>query len=226
MPTTSPQAGTRRTGLAAFRDPASVAVRHFARHEIRPRARELDEADGVTPVDIWQRAAQVGITDVMLPTEVGGGGFTDVFTQCLVQEELCFDDPGIGNLLWPNGFLADPVRELGAEERKKRWLGPLVGPRAPITALATTEPGSGSHVASIRTTARPQPAIQGCFRLPPGRRHPRTPRRWADAEDGPARHRLPRSALLRCRGPRGEPARRPLRAVRAGSGHRPTDHTA
>ncbi|WP_432013024.1 acyl-CoA dehydrogenase family protein [Streptomyces cucumeris] len=128
--------------------------RDFARNEIRPRAREVDEADVVTPVDIWQKAAQVGITDFMLPTDVGGGGFTDVFTQCLVQEELCFGDPGIGNLVCSNGFFADPVLELGTEEQQKKWLGPLTGPEAPMTALATTEPGSGSDAASIRTTAR------------------------------------------------------------------------
>ncbi|WP_432039870.1 acyl-CoA dehydrogenase family protein [Streptomyces cucumeris] len=128
--------------------------RDFARNEIRPRARAVDEADVVTPVDIWQKAAQVGITDFMLPTDVGGGGFTDVFTQCLVQEELCFGDPGIGNLVCSNGFFADPVLELGTEEQQKKWLGPLTGPEAPMTALATTEPGSGSDAASIRTTAR------------------------------------------------------------------------
>lgn len=127
--------------------------RDFAREEIRPRAREVDEADVVTPVDIWKKAAQVGITDFMLPTEVGGGGFTDVFTQCLVQEELCFGDPGIGNLVCSNGFFADPVLALGTPDQRKRWLTPLTGPDAPMTALATTEPGVGSDAASIKTTA-------------------------------------------------------------------------
>ena len=73
--------------------------RDFAAKEIRPRGREVDEADTVTPVDIFAKAAAVGITDFMIPEEYGGGGFTDVFTQCLVQEELCFGDPGIGNLV-------------------------------------------------------------------------------------------------------------------------------
>jgi acyl-CoA dehydrogenase len=125
----------------------------FARDEIRPRAREVDEADVVTPVDIWKKAAQVGITDFMLPTDVGGGGFTDVFTQCLVQEELCAGDLGIGNLICSNGFFAGPVLELGTSEQVARWLTPLTGPDAPMTALATTEPGAGSDAASIRTTA-------------------------------------------------------------------------
>jgi alkylation response protein AidB-like acyl-CoA dehydrogenase len=126
----------------------------FAAREIRPRAREVDEADVVTPVDLFAKAAEVGITDFMLPEEYGGGGFTDVFTQCLVQEELCWGDPGIGNLLCSNGFFADPVLALGTEEQKRRWLTPLTGPDAPMTALATTEPDAGSDAASMITSAR------------------------------------------------------------------------
>ncbi|MFE7168469.1 acyl-CoA dehydrogenase family protein [Streptomyces sp. NPDC057616] len=128
-------------------------TRTFAREEIRPRARAVDEADVRTPWDLWRKAAKVGITGFMLPEEYGGGGFTDVFTQCLVQEELCVGDLGIGNLLCSNGFFADPVLELGSEEQKREWLTPLAGPDTPMTALATTEPGAGSDAASIVTTA-------------------------------------------------------------------------
>ncbi|MEU6064108.1 acyl-CoA dehydrogenase family protein [Streptomyces sp. NPDC047082] len=128
-------------------------TRAFARKEIRPRARAVDEADVETPWDLWRRAAAVGITGFMLPEEYGGGGFTDVFTQCLVQEELCVGDLGIGNLLCSNGFFADPVLELGDEKQKREWLTPLTGPGTPMTALATTEPGAGSDAASIVTTA-------------------------------------------------------------------------
>jgi acyl-CoA dehydrogenase len=142
---------------------AIVALcREFARDEIRPRGREVDEADTVVPLDVWRKAAQIGITDFMLPAELGGGGFTDVFTQCLVQEELCFGDPGIGNLLCSNGFFADPVLELGTDEQRKRWLTPLTGPDTPLTALATTEPGAGSDAASIMTTAR---RVDGGYRV-------------------------------------------------------------
>jgi acyl-CoA dehydrogenase len=128
-------------------------TRAFARAEIRPRARAVDEADVETPWDLWRRAAAVGITGFMLPEEYGGGGFTDVFTQCLVQEELCVGDLGIGNLLCSNGFFADAVLELGDEKQRREWLTPLTGPDTPMTALATTEPGAGSDAASIVTTA-------------------------------------------------------------------------
>jgi acyl-CoA dehydrogenase len=129
-------------------------ARDFASREVRPRGREVDEADVVTPVDLFAKAAAVGITDFMIPESLGGGGFTDVFTQCLVQEELCWGDPGIGNLLCSNGFFADPVLALGTPDQQERWLRPLTGPNPPMTALATTEPGSGSDAASITTTAR------------------------------------------------------------------------
>ncbi|MGI5459745.1 acyl-CoA dehydrogenase family protein [Streptomyces sp. CA-249302] len=137
-------------------------TRAFAREEIRPRARAVDEADVETPWDLWRRAAKVGITGFMLPAEYGGGGFTDVFTQCLVQEELCVGDLGIGNLLCSNGFFADPVLELGTAEQKREWLTPLTGPDTPMTALATTEPGAGSDAASIVTTAH---RVEGGYRL-------------------------------------------------------------
>jgi alkylation response protein AidB-like acyl-CoA dehydrogenase len=134
----------------------------FAEKEIRPRAREVDEADVVTPVDIFKKAAEVGITDFMIPEEFGGGGMTDVFTQCLVQEELCWGDPGIGNLVCSNGFFSDPLMVLGTDDQKKRWLTPLTGPDSPMTALATTEPGSGSDAASIVTTAA---RVDGGYKL-------------------------------------------------------------
>lgn len=134
----------------------------FAEREIRPRGREVDEADVVTPVDLFAKAGEVGITNFMLPEAYGGGGFTDVFTQCLVQEELCWGDPGIGNLLCSNGFYADPILELGTEEQKRRWLTPLAGPDAPMTALATTEPNAGSDAASMITTAR---RVEGGYEL-------------------------------------------------------------
>ena len=125
----------------------------FAAEEIRPRGREVDEADTVSPVDILEKAAKVGITDFMLPEEYGGGGFTDIFTQCLVQEALCWGDLGIGNFVCSSGFFADPLLALGTHEQKEKWLRPLTDGSTMMTSLATTEPESGSDAASIVTRA-------------------------------------------------------------------------
>jgi acyl-CoA dehydrogenase len=128
-------------------------ARNFAAREIRPRARAVDEADTESPLDLWEKAARVGLSSYMLPAEYGGGGVTDLVTQCLVQEELCFGDIGIGNFLTSNAFFAEPVLALGSEEQKKRWITPLTGPRPPVTAVAVTEPGVGSDAASLQTSA-------------------------------------------------------------------------
>ena len=128
-------------------------ARDFALREIRPRARAVDDADHESPLDLWDKAAKLGIASFMLPAQYGGGGVTDLVTQALVQQELCYGDIGIGNLLTSNGFFAGPVEALGTEEQKKRWLAPLTGDDPPLTALAVTEPDVGSDAASLRTRA-------------------------------------------------------------------------
>jgi len=128
--------------------------RSFGADEIRPAARAVDEADIETPWELWRAAAKAGITSFMLPSEYGGGGFTDIFTQCLVQEELSAADSAIANLLTSGGFFADPILELGTPEQKERWLRPLTTDDPPMTALAVTEPDVGSDSAAITTKAR------------------------------------------------------------------------
>jgi acyl-CoA dehydrogenase len=128
--------------------------RDFAANEIRPISLEVDEADTELPREIWNRAAEIGLTSFMLPEELGGGGMTDCLTGCIVQEELSHGCAGIGNLITSNGFFAEPVLALGDESQQRRWIEPLTGQRPPLTALATTEPEVGSDAASIRTAAR------------------------------------------------------------------------
>jgi acyl-CoA dehydrogenase len=127
--------------------------RDFAAREIRPIAPEVDEADTETPWEVWYKAAGLGLTSFMLPSEYGGAGLTDCLTGCLVQEELCYGCSGIGNLITSGGFFAEPILVLGSEEQKRRWIEPLAGDRPPLGALATTEPASGSDAASIQTAA-------------------------------------------------------------------------
>jgi alkylation response protein AidB-like acyl-CoA dehydrogenase len=130
--------------------------REFAAREIRPISQAVDEADTEMPWEVWYKAAELGLTSFMLPSEYGGGGLTDCLTACIVQEELCFGCSGIGNLITSGGFFAEPILVLGSEEQKRRWIEPIAGDRPPLGALATTEPGSGSDAASITTVAEPK----------------------------------------------------------------------
>jgi alkylation response protein AidB-like acyl-CoA dehydrogenase len=128
--------------------------RDFAAREIRPVSLAVDEADIELPRELWNKAAEIGLTSFMLPEELGGGGMTDCLTGCIVQEELSHGCAGIGNLITSNGFFAEPVLALGNEAQQRRWIEPLAGEHPPLTALATTEPAAGSDAASIQTTAR------------------------------------------------------------------------
>jgi alkylation response protein AidB-like acyl-CoA dehydrogenase len=136
--------------------------REFAANEIRPIAAAVDEADTKVPWEIWGKASELGLTSFMLPEEYGGEGMTDCLTGCIVQEELSHGCSGIGNLITSNGFFAEPVLALGSDAQKERWLRPLTGPNPPLTALAITEPQSGSDAASIRTLAR---SVEGGYVL-------------------------------------------------------------
>jgi alkylation response protein AidB-like acyl-CoA dehydrogenase len=136
--------------------------REFAAKEIRPISLAVDEADTVVPIEVWRKAAKLGLTSFMLPEEYGGGGLTDVLTGCIVQEELSHGCSGIGNLITSNGFFAEPVLVLGSDEQKERWLTPLCSEDPPMTALAITEPQSGSDAGSILTTAK---RVDGGYRL-------------------------------------------------------------
>lgn len=128
-------------------------ARDFARNEIRPRSRAIDEADTEAPMDLWAKAAEIGLAAYMLPSEYGGGGVTDLVTQCLVQEELCHGDIGIANFLTSSSFFADPVLALGTDEQKKKWITPLTGATPPVTSVAVTEPGVGSDAGALQTRA-------------------------------------------------------------------------
>jgi alkylation response protein AidB-like acyl-CoA dehydrogenase len=128
--------------------------RDFAAREIRPVSLAVDEADIEVPWELWRKAAGLGLTSFMLPEEYGGADMTDCLTSCIVQEELSHGCAGIGNLITSNGFFAEPVLALGDDDQKRRWLAPLAGDDPPLTAVAITEPDSGSDAASIRTVAR------------------------------------------------------------------------
>lgn len=128
-------------------------ARDFARNEIRPRSRAVDEADVEAPMDLWAKAAEIGLAAYMLPAEYGGGGVTDLVTQCLVQEELCHGDIGIANFLTSSSFFADPILSLGTDEQKKKWITLLAGSTPPVTSVAVTEPDVGSDAAGLQTRA-------------------------------------------------------------------------
>jgi acyl-CoA dehydrogenase len=127
------------------------ATRRFVEREIMPFIDEWEEA-GTFPRELYQQAADMGILGVGYPEEWDGTP-GDLFLQIAVWEELM--RPGSGGLSASLGSLhiaIPPIVLLGTDEQKERFVRPVLRGEK-IAALAITEPGAGSDVANVATTA-------------------------------------------------------------------------
>lgn len=125
-------------------------ARKFAQEEIAPVAVEYDRS-GEFPWDIARKAFEVGLMNFNIPTEYGGGGLSTL-DSCLVAEELGAGCTGITAALLANVLAATPLLVAGTEEQKRKYLGQLSEePR--FAAYCMTEPGAGSDVVGIASTA-------------------------------------------------------------------------
>jgi acyl-CoA dehydrogenase len=130
------------------------ATRKFVQAEIAPFVDEWEEA-GEFPRELYRKAAAAGILGMGYPEEWGGIS-GDLFMQITVWEELARG--GSGGVVAGLGSLniaLPPIMLLGTAEQKERFARPVLAGEK-IAALAITEPGGGSDVANLRTTAVPQ----------------------------------------------------------------------
>src|SRR5581483_2164609 len=125
-------------------------ARDFAAKEIRPKEAEHD-AKMLHPADVIAKAHELGLMNLHVPEELGGPGL-GCFDGMLVGEELYWGCSGIGTSISANGLGAGPVILAGSDEQKAEWLPPLL--EEPILcSFGLSEPGAGSDVASMKTTA-------------------------------------------------------------------------
>jgi acyl-CoA dehydrogenase len=125
-------------------------AREFAAKEIRPKEAAYDDAMQ-HPVDVIEKAHATGLMNLHVPEEYGGLGLS-IFDGMLVGEELYWGCSGMGTSILANGLGSGPVIGFGSDEQKEKWLAPLV--EEPILcSFGLSEPGAGSDVASMKTTA-------------------------------------------------------------------------
>jgi acyl-CoA dehydrogenase len=125
-------------------------AREFAQKEIRPREAEYD-VRMQHPADVIAKAHDLGLMNLHVPDEYGGLGLS-TFDGMLVGEELYWGCSGVGTSITANGLGAGPVIAFGSDAQKAKWLPPLI--EAPLLAsFGLSEPGAGSDVASLKTTA-------------------------------------------------------------------------
>lgn len=127
------------------------AVENFLKKEAVPCA-EKWEKEGIVNREIWTKAGEMGILCMDMPEEYGGMGIKDFRYNAIVTEamiKLGVSGPGF---VLQNDVMAPYFERYFTKEQKDRWLAGIVSGEI-ITAIAMTEPDTGSDLAGIRTTA-------------------------------------------------------------------------
>ncbi len=127
-------------------------TRRFAETRIAPHAHAWEEAESF-PRELYAEAARAGFLGVSYPVELGGSG-GDITHALVASEELVLAGHSVGTCvgLGSHGIALPPILRHGTEAQKARFVRPVLAGEK-ISALGITEPGGGSDVANLRTTA-------------------------------------------------------------------------
>ncbi|MEA2624189.1 MAG: acyl-CoA dehydrogenase [Candidatus Binatota bacterium] len=131
-------------------------LRRFVDREITPHVDEWEEA-GEIPLDLYRKAAAIGLLGLGYPEEYGGlSAGVDRFHAIVTAEELArCGAGGVNASLMVHGIAIPPILAFGTEEMKRRVVPPVLAGERQI-ALAVTEPSGGSDVANLQTRAERQ----------------------------------------------------------------------
>jgi len=127
------------------------SIRRMVEKEVLPLAAEIDDTDRF-PVEWRKTFGELGLLQMWVPEEYGGPG-GDLTSVCIAKEETGKASLTASTLCCNNSIgLILPLLNFGTEEQKQKWL-PRSGRGELVTAVAMTEPGTGSDVSSIKTRA-------------------------------------------------------------------------
>ncbi len=125
-------------------------ARRFMQTEVGPNVARWDE-QGCVDRDLWTKAGALGLLCASVPSEYGGGDGNIAFEKVLIEEQAKVGCSAWG-LSLHNGIVAHYILHYGTEAQKKSWL-PKLASGEWVGAIAMTEPGTGSDLQSVRTTA-------------------------------------------------------------------------
>jgi alkylation response protein AidB-like acyl-CoA dehydrogenase len=142
----------RRKIFTPEHDLFRATARTFFEKECVPNAEEWESA-GVSNREIWKKAGAAGLLGWEVPEQYGGSGIKDFRYNAILAEEMVASGArGIGFAL-NNDIVIPYLTDLTTDEQKARWLPGMVDGSI-ITAIAVSEPGAGSDVKGVRTSAR------------------------------------------------------------------------
>lgn len=125
-------------------------VGKFFVRELAPHVEKWRD-QGVVDRWAWEKAGEAGLLCASMPQAYGGAGGTFAHEQIIIEQQVKAGVEGFGISLH-NGIIAPYILHYGSEEQKQRWL-PRLASGALVGAIAMSEPGTGSDLQAIRTTA-------------------------------------------------------------------------
>ncbi|MCK8671466.1 MULTISPECIES: acyl-CoA dehydrogenase family protein [unclassified Rhodococcus (in: high G+C Gram-positive bacteria)] len=131
----------------AFRD----TVRQFIAKEITPNLPDW-EAQGCIPRDFYKKTAEIGINGLQVPEQYGGGGIDSFLFNTVVYEEIGYAAASLGGFQVHLNTVLPYFLEYANEEQRDRWFQGFADGNL-VSAIAMTEPGIGSDLAGVATTA-------------------------------------------------------------------------
>jgi alkylation response protein AidB-like acyl-CoA dehydrogenase len=126
-------------------------VRAFAEREVLPHVERL-EREQRYPLELIGRLAELGLLGPLIPAQYGGS-FSDVVSYGVICEEMARIDWVLASVISvSNSLAARTILEHGSDAQKQRWLPEIASGRC-IASACLTEPGGGTDLASMQTTA-------------------------------------------------------------------------
>jgi acyl-CoA dehydrogenase len=126
-------------------------VRTFFEREVVPH-HEQWEQDGIVPRELWTKAGDAGLLCFDVPEEYGGPGVADFRYNVILSEEQTRAGASGPGFSVHTDIIVPYLTSIANDEQKRRWLPGCVSGET-ITAIAMTEPGAGSDLQGVRTTA-------------------------------------------------------------------------
>ncbi|MFC9832899.1 acyl-CoA dehydrogenase family protein [Rhodococcus sp. NPDC127530] len=127
-------------------------IRAFIESEVTPNFADW-EREGMVPRDFYRQLGKLGVLGMTVPESYGGAGETSFKYQAVLSEETARAAVSFGAFGVHTGLVLPYLLAYGTEEQKRRWLPGFVSGDM-MTAIAMTEPGTGSDLAGIKTSAR------------------------------------------------------------------------
>ena len=142
----------RRTVFNEDHEAFRQTLREFINAEVVPNYQKWYEA-GIVPREFYYKLAELGLFGIEVPEEYGGAGVTSFKYSAIQTEELALASVSFGGSSVHVALCLPYLLKLGTEDQKKRWLPKFISGEA-MYAIAMTEPGTGSDLAGMRTTAK------------------------------------------------------------------------